>query len=317
MKDYNQRITLVRKSIILLFCICIFSCSKNDTSPGGSPTYQHIPVIFHIIHNGQLVGTGTNVGSDFITTQLQKLNSNFKRLNIKIEFVLASKNPSGQSLNEPGIERIFQADTTHQSTGFFQKDWVFSSMWNPDQYINIWVCKVVDGLGRGTMPYVPTNHQLEGLIATDYYLNNPANYTEGVLLTPYLLSSSTGHPITHEMGHFFGLIHVFENACSGTDYCNDTYQYDKSGSVINYTITTCDGNSIVKNNYMDYSPAPDGQHLTSNQISRIEFVQSYAHHRPKSDSPHGRIKNPDEVVSKQNDSFQIPVRPTVYECDEK
>lgn len=310
MTSRNQPMKIITNlaGIMLLSFVC--SCTKDDTTTPSGSEYRHLRVVFHVIHGGQPVGTEPNVSAASIQNQLGLLNSNFKKQNIKIEFVLASRNPAGQSLNEPGIERIYHADSVQSSATFFQESWVFNSMWDPDQYINIWICKVGDGLGRGTMPYVPTNHHLDGLISTDYYLSNPANYVEGILLTPYHLSSSAGYSITHEMGHCFGLIHVFDNGCSGTDYCDDTYQYDKTSPEVNYTVTACDGNSVLKNNYMDYGPAQEVR-FTMDQVSRIGYVLTYAYHRPKSDSPNGIKK----ITDSMNGSFNSPIRPALYDCD--
>jgi hypothetical protein len=67
-----------------------------------------IPVVVHVIHNGEAVGTGTNISDQRIQAQIAVLNEDFRRLpgtpgwnnhprgaDVKIEFVLAKRDPNG------------------------------------------------------------------------------------------------------------------------------------------------------------------------------------------------------------------------------
>jgi hypothetical protein len=78
-----------------------------------------IPVVVHVIHNGQGIGSGTNVPLTQIEAQIRILNEDFRRLNAdanltpdeflpvagdsNIEFVLAKQDPLGLPTN--GIVR--------------------------------------------------------------------------------------------------------------------------------------------------------------------------------------------------------------------
>ena len=82
-------------------------------------TYQ-VPVVVHVIHNGEAVGSGKNIPDAQILSQLAVLNKDYNRLNIDadetpaeflpvagafdIEFVLAKQDPEGLPTN--GIVRV-------------------------------------------------------------------------------------------------------------------------------------------------------------------------------------------------------------------
>jgi len=85
-----------------------------------SYTYR-IPVVVHVIHQGEEPGTGTNISDAQIRSQIKVLNEDFNRLNAdtiytpdifkgvaanpEIEFVLAYQDPSGS--DTIGITRTF------------------------------------------------------------------------------------------------------------------------------------------------------------------------------------------------------------------
>jgi hypothetical protein len=51
--------------------------AKANKVIGG--VYQ-IPVVFHVIHSGEAVGTGTNVSQAAIQSQIDVLNEDFRRI---------------------------------------------------------------------------------------------------------------------------------------------------------------------------------------------------------------------------------------------
>src|SRR5688572_6064523 len=52
----------------------------NSRVSTASPLLR-IPVVVHVIHNGEAVGVGTNISEDQILSQIKVLNHDFKRLN--------------------------------------------------------------------------------------------------------------------------------------------------------------------------------------------------------------------------------------------
>ncbi|MCH4828963.1 M43 family zinc metalloprotease [Flavobacterium columnare] len=62
--------------------------------------------------------------------------------------------------------------------------------------------------------------------------------------------------LTHEFGHFLGLIHTFENGCKGTDEVDDTPQ--ENTIVANtqcISAFNCNKEKINSENYMGYNGA--------------------------------------------------------------
>jgi len=86
--------------------------------PDLSKKYS-LPIIFHIIHSGQAVGTSENPSKERITQLLNQTNDwmmgrtksesrkGHNQVDPNIEFFPASVGPDGKALEEPGIHRIF------------------------------------------------------------------------------------------------------------------------------------------------------------------------------------------------------------------
>ncbi len=271
-----------------------------------TPIIYTIPVIFHIIHNGEAAGVGRNIGKAFIDSQIVQLNNDFRRMantsgfnnhangaDIEIQFAAAILNPTNGSLTEPGIERINRnakgwTAPPHLDT-YMQSTIKPNSIWNPDQYLNIWGCDLTDAtgtvLGYAQQPIAPGN------IGQDDDTATIAN-TDGIVLHYSIVGSSNKKPTgaypydegricTHEVGHFFGLRHVWgEGNCDFDDYVFDTPR--QSGVLFGCTTTsnTCndmnygspyDSVDMVRN-YMQYSDNACVNIFTLGQKNRMRVI---------------------------------------------
>lgn len=286
--------------------LLFFSCKKEkviNPIPEPKPILPNIkedeiitiPVIFHIIHNGENVGKGNNVSYSIIKKQLQDLNNTFRNIvktsiDIKIEFKLAIINPQNDTLTESGVERIYNEETMFNYNDLFDKnkcEFVYKSMWDVNKYINIWIAPIENRTSAATLPYTSSYNYLTGLkVLDDYWFNKQPLYTDGIVLNTevireeYLYNKSY-YTLTHEMGHYFGLFHVFnDNDCVEDDYCEDTYHYNRSlyDYSMQYKRLTCSGLLIYADNFMDYDYCYNYK-FTQNQYERMRNVAAFSPYR--------------------------------------
>ncbi len=124
-----------------------------------------IPVVVHIIHNGEAIGVGANISNAQIQSQIDVLNEDFRRSNANIlsvpaafrgastdpliQFCLAQQTPEGIISN--GITRRAkptQSDYNQLSVpnelqclnNFIIENLIKpATIWNRDKYLNLWV----------------------------------------------------------------------------------------------------------------------------------------------------------------------------------
>ena len=164
---------------------------------GNRQAVTTIPIIFHVIHNGG----SDNISATYINAQIDQLNYDFRRVagtsgyntdsrgaDTEIEFCAAVVDPQGNTLAEPGINRV-----NRSSAGFsappYSQNYVENTIkgatyWDPNSYCNVWVCNLSGGL-LGYAQF-PNQSGLGGLNS-----NNGGASTDGVVVTTSSVGSST------------------------------------------------------------------------------------------------------------------------------
>jgi hypothetical protein len=120
-----------------------------------------IPVVVHVIHNGEAVGTGTNISDQRIQDQIAVLTEDFRRLpgtpgwnnhprgaDVKIGFVLAKRDPNGNPTT--GIVRwnrnAYGWNAPPYTHAYMNGTIKPTTRWDPTRYLNIWVADLDGGL---------------------------------------------------------------------------------------------------------------------------------------------------------------------------
>lgn len=300
----------------------------------ASATYTIPIVFHIIYNSGEAVGSGHNVSQAQVNSQIPILNNDYGGVGYNyslyssmssgghgpfydyalanslpapdnttsgvviaasgITFCLATKNPSGTTLTEPGIDRhTWQSisgasdPATQSQSGLmslFDNTIKPATIWDPTKYFNVWVS---DGGTSGLLGYAtfPPSSGLTGLSGvgtstTDgVWMSYQGLGNTGTAAAPY----NKGRTLTHESGHWLGLRHIWGDGTCATDYCNDTPPHASAN--INVTsmpspsypfhVGTCtsspsnspDGEMYM--NFMDYSADAEMWMFTTDQVNRF------------------------------------------------
>lgn len=240
-----------------------------------------IPVVFHVVYNNSV----ENISSNRLIDQLNVLKKDFRKMNsdtnliptpwksiaadTEIDFCLATVDPFGQPTT--GINRV-ATNVTSFSTDNKVK---FSSQggadaWPRDKYLNIWIAD----LGSQLLGYAQFPG---GAASTDgVVLHYKYTGTTGAV-APY----NKGRTGTHEVGHYFGLYHIWGDdfsSCSGSDNISDTpNQAGENYGCPTYPLTDgCSATSpgVMFMNYMDYTNDACMYMFTTGQKNRITQIMN-------------------------------------------
>jgi len=279
-----------------------------------------IPVVVHVVHNtkSEVIGgtTNRNITDEQILSQIKILNEDYRRLNAdtvntpdsfkpvavdtKIEFCLAQLDPKGNPTT--GITRDYSP--------IFEFDYVADDVklkkinqWDSDKYLNIWVCRIAKFQGKVILGY-STFPDFTGTGLKGETMNNPL--TDGVVID-YRFFGTTGTAIydgynrgrttVHEVGHYLGLLHTFDDSgyvCSvDNDYCDDTPIQDtatEADELINLCGTILSsgcGEERMYQNYLDYTPDYCLNLFTADQKYRMRTVLEHSPNRISLLTSHG------------------------------
>ncbi|MFN8309002.1 MAG: M43 family zinc metalloprotease [Chitinophagales bacterium] len=263
---------------------------QNEAATGDRALSDniYIPVVFHVIHNGDAVGTGENISDAQIISQIDAMNLHFSlkspdtvlipsafrslAADTKIQFCLAGYDPSGQPTT--GINR-YNLNKPDWDENMLESIVKPATRWDYKSYLNIWVIRPGDTMtNEGVLAYTTPSFwgwgNLDGIV-TRYNCVG----TTGALQSGYL----QGKTLTHEVGHWLGLNHTWgpnnggSASCNDGDNVNDTpNQYDLTPSCATFPLTdqcTTTAPGIMFMNYMDYPPDACRTMYTLGQSTRM------------------------------------------------
>lgn len=265
--------------------------SKTDIRPAiEKPIHKrskyNFQLVFHVLYSKD----EENIGYSQILSQVEVLNSTYDRdvsvddLNIpsefralktnpNIHFCLAEKDPDGEPTN--GVTRTQVNNISNFCKTFFGKRRIMHTtlggldVWNPEQYINIYVVNYFDEchfLGKALYPWETTIEE-DGIIidyrALGFIGAASHNY-------PF----HQGKTLVHEMGHYFGLKHLSDDTtnCAGDDLVNDTPpQSLEYFGCPSYPQSSCNQINMTMN-YMGLVNDPCMHLFTKDQVKRMHLM---------------------------------------------
>lgn len=235
-----------------------------------------IPVVVHAIHSS----SADYVTDAAILSQIDQLNIDFRKLNLseiagiptnawtglpadaKIEFRLACIAPDGSTTN--GIDRMEITDPRPKTLDYYNG----FTPWPVNTYLNIWIFNTAGVYGYATPPWGDGNNK------------------DGIVLDFEVVGQGNGHPyygqgktLTHEVGHWLGLLHPHFQTAAGGVTCTDDLVTDtppqgennqtSCPSFPKNDICNSDADGVLFINYMDYCNDPCRYIFTNGQAARM------------------------------------------------
>ncbi|MEG0796859.1 MAG: hypothetical protein RR397_10210 [Odoribacter sp.] len=235
-----------------------------------------VPVVFHLLIPPATSGPSYDITSEYLEQTLQRMNDIFNRRmtadpnggNVKVTFKLAEYDKAGIRLQEKGknvvklsASNIKQIDSWAEDNDddltiaydkFIIKNWR-SCLWNPEQYLNIWLTKYVSR-GSETSDYYSYRAEFPTVMHSAYDLKSipglkvvtkdvftlndvESSFEIGVMVNymAFLNPQTQGSnefSLATALGKYYGLFltqcdkYKNLNSDGDNDYCADTYNFD-------------------------------------------------------------------------------------------
>ena len=241
--------------------------AQNPTAREGAQV--SIPVVFQVVHNGDAIGTNENLSDAQLMAQLSQLNADYARMNTDaantpaafqgvaantmIQFCLATMDPNNQPTTGIVRHNLNLDQNACWNAAFIDANIVTGRAWNTANYLNIFTvlkiarddCSANSILGYASFPGGPA--------ATDVAVH--AYYTIGSLANPNPanLTFGRGRTVTHEVGHWLMLEHIWGGGCGVDDGVADTPdQAADNNQCPTHPSPSCNNGGDMFMNYMDY-----------------------------------------------------------------
>jgi len=139
--------------------IAEIKANRTSQRSESQQAIYNIPVVIHIVHTGEPIGTGPNITDAQALSQIQVLNEDYRRLagtpggenstglavDVQINFCIAQVDPNGASTS--GIVRHNITPYSNSQTPTNPNDWEIRqdveamksvTQWDPTKYLNMW-----------------------------------------------------------------------------------------------------------------------------------------------------------------------------------
>lgn len=203
--------------LTIVFSVILFLDIKASVPDTNQVLY--IPMVIHVVYQNE----SENISEEQIFSQVEALNrdinlqndttqivSSFRSVAANCQLVFYVTNMDTLGDTTLGITRTLTTVNKFSGTTIFSEASGGVSPWDTANYLNVWVCDLTDAIVG-----LESNANLG--VVVDYR----AFGTTGDLLAEY----NMGHTLTHEVGHYLGLLHTWSlgsDSCTNTDGISDT-----------------------------------------------------------------------------------------------
>ncbi|GAB3716950.1 hypothetical protein GCM10027592_58710 [Spirosoma flavus] len=238
------------------------------------------PVIIHIPKNADVsqIDPARILADVNRTYRANKTSVDPNQADAFIEFVPATTDPFGHPLAKAGLDRLSFDNPASVDTAAKLINQVVHQ-WCPQQYINVFVSvdwRRIYGPGY-SYSYLPTD-----LTSTAVSCDQLKNVTWSAKSIPaiYIYDQFSFPSLDHELGHFLGLIHTFQNGCTTPNFFADIPQHEEARADNKGIKYSCSQVPFVSDYVMDYYVAHNS--FTQDQIRYIRQVLSRLTYLPGS-----------------------------------
>ena len=264
-----------------------------------------IPVVVHVVYQNDT----QNVSQERILDVLDVLNEDFRRKNADADLI---RNEFMDVVGDPFIEFELAGVERVQTEATFELDLLGGSLpdnvkqgaeggsdaWDTQKYLNIWVCNIEGGSLLGyAYPPADLEHwpdganapspELDGVVIHQEVFRRTGTHTaSGLLGLDEVTIPIRGRTITHEVGHYLGLRHIWGDGllsilgipdCNADDGVSDTPQQGVSSQFacdpVQNTCEDGEGDKLdMFENFMDYANEECLNSFTKGQIAIMRSV---------------------------------------------
>lgn len=271
---------------------------EQNTPAAGRPSSPLVvPIVIHVVHTpGTPVGTAENLSDADVQAGLDLLNQAFAGIScnnnpdgtpVGIQFALAKRDAKGNPTT--GITRHASTAATVYVGGWpdVMLTTITDGKFPTTDYVNVWLVKefcyfIQNGQCHGPQGVATLagshGNPFDGAIIEAGAWYNPSNPCDAAKIS------------AHELGHYFNLLHTFEDGCpndnchlQGDQVCDTPPDVDESvgnSCVFANSCATDADDDIYFNpflsdqpdpeeNYMDYSNAACQYRFTPGQVQRM------------------------------------------------
>jgi hypothetical protein len=245
---------------------------------------KHIRCVVHILHDEFFVGS--EISQDIVEDAIGQLNVDFEGTNISFELMDITYTDMDVYPWASGYRSTASNSVCFPNYGTHMAMWTNDVRWNTAEYCNIYVapdfCSTI--LGFAWVTYIPYS-SIDGVwVETEVF----GTYGE------HLTIRDENETLTHEMGHYCGLHHVFRDGNGIVTQCGENIgPCDMSGDFVCDTPPTkvaygcpgipgyfCpevsyNGAQYFANNHMDYCAEECRDVFTEGQIERMHAMLDY------------------------------------------